>query len=184
MDNQIMNIDNIDKPIRQYCLALDFDLTITDVHTGGNIKNSAFYWNSKENLNSIIYQLEKFKNLNFGIYIVTRNIQSNVINYIKLYGFSHLVDRVYGAKNQEHMNEGTGLWSAQKLSYLNEISRLESINKSNIYFFDDTKVNINVAKSNGYNNSHLIEFDYKKNILPSNVLTDKLSSLYNKIQNN
>ncbi len=179
MDNQVSDID---KPIRQYCLALDFDLTITDVHTGGDIKNNIFYWNSRENLNSIIYQLEKFKNLNFGIYIVTRNIESNVINYIKLYGFGHLIDKVYGAKNQEHMNEGTGVWSCLKLSYLNEISRLESIGKSNIYFFDDTKVNFNVAKSNGYINSHLIEFDYEKNILPSSVLTGKLSSFYNRFE--
>ncbi len=179
MDNQVTNIDNIDKPIRQYCLALDFDLTMTDIHTNGDIKNNIFYWNSKENLNSIIYQLEKFKNLNFGIYIVTRNIESNVINYIKLYGFSHLVDRVYGARNQEHMNQGTGFWSNQKLSYINEISRVESLPKSNIYFFDDTKININIAKSSGFTNSYLIEFDYKKNILPSTVLTGNLSSLYN-----
>lgn len=180
MNNSIINTQN---PVRQYCIVLDFDLTITDIHTSGHIKNDKFYWNSKQNLDSIINQLTKLKNLNFGIYIVTRNIESNVVNYIKLYGFGNLIDRVFGAINEEHMCEDTYQWAIYKLNYLDEISKLESINKSNIYFFDDTKINIDVAISNGYINSNLIQFDYKKNILSSCVLTNELNTLYNKFEN-
>lgn len=160
-------MSNTEKPIRQYCLVLDFDLTMTDFHTNGNINYNMFYWKSKQNLNSIIYLLEKFKNLNYGIYVVTRNIEQNVIKYLKLHGLISIIDRVYGAINENHMNQCTSEWANYKVDYLIEISRLESIPKSNIYFFDDTKINIKVAKSNGFNNSFEIKFS---EISPSSTL--------------
>lgn len=171
-------MSNLEKQIRQYCLVLDFDLTMTDFHTGGNIIFNMFYWKSKENLNSLIFLLEKFKNLNFGIYVVTRNIESNVIKYLKLYELSNLIDKVYGAINNKHMEEGTIQWSYHKIDYLNEIIRLESIPKSNIYFYDDTITNILVAKSNGFNNS--FEIKYQEQIPGSSILVMELNKILEK----
>lgn len=173
-------MNNSDKPIRQYCIALDFDLTITDFHSRGKISLNQNYWASKQNLNSLIYVLEKFKNKNFGIYVVTRNIESDVNKYLNLQGFGSLIDKVYGAINQEHINKGTKAWALYKTEYLCEISQIESILKKNIYFFDDTKSNISCAKSNGFTNSYLIDMDNQK-CFNSNILVIKLNELINKL---
>ncbi len=164
-----------EKQIRQYCLVLDFDLTMTDFHTRGKINFNMFYWKSKQNLNSLIYLLEKFKNLNYGIYVVTRNIEQNVSKYLKLHGLNSIIDRVCGAINENHMNQGTSQWANIKSDYLNEISRIESIPKSNIYFFDDTELNISTAKSNGFNNSY--EIKYSEQIPSSSILVMELNKM-------
>lgn len=169
--------DLLMKQKKQYCLALNFDLTLTDFHTRGNILNNRFYWENKQNLNIIIYLLEKFRELNFGIYIVTRNIESKVEEYIKFYGFGFLINRIYGAKNQQHMMEGTSAWFTYKLEYLNEISRSESIDKSKIYFYDNIIQNVKIAESNGFINSFLI--DTNSNLSSSTILSMKLSLLLN-----
>ncbi len=168
-------------PIRQYCLALDFDLTMTDIHSNGKISLKNFYWKDLKTHNTIVYLLEKFKNLNWGIYVVTRNIQSDVKKYLDTYGFSNIIDDIYGAKNLSHMYDGTRQWACYKTEFLNEISCRESLPKSNIYFFDDTQENILVAKSNGFVNSKIINLtNNNNNESNSEILAFELNYLLNK----
>ncbi len=175
-----MDIDN-DKPKRQYCIALDFDLTMTDIHTGGSINFKKNYWHDKQNLNSLIYVLEKYKNINWGIYVVTRNIESDVKKYLEINGFGNLIDKVFGAQNILHMNLQTDKWSLIKLNYLDQICKIESISKTSIYFYDDTTINIVVSKSNGYTNSIEIKKDLSKEGSNSKILVSELNNLLSKI---
>ena len=48
------------------------------------------------------------------------------------------------------------LWGVKKVIYLNQIKDEENVHISNVFFFDDSVININTAKVNGYNNSFLI----------------------------
>ena len=67
-------IDDYGKKI----LALDFDLTITDIHTKGHIKQTQLYWYSSNNLNLLTNCLCKFKNSGLLIYIVSRGIKEDI----------------------------------------------------------------------------------------------------------
>ena len=48
------------------------------------------------------------------------------------------------------------LWGIKKVTFLNIIMEQEKINPINILFFDDSVININTAKLNGFSNSFLI----------------------------
>ena len=58
--------------------------------------------------------------------------------------------------NLNDINDDNVLWGVKKVIYLNQIKDIEKVNISNIFFFDDSVININTAKVNGYTNSFLI----------------------------
>ena len=64
-------------------IVLDFDLTITDVHTCGNINHNELYWYSIKNLQSLIDTLRKFKTNDWKIYIISRGIESDIKKYLE-----------------------------------------------------------------------------------------------------
>ena len=140
-------------------LVLDFDLTITDIHTCGNINDNLLYWYSIKNLYLLTDTLQKFKKYNWKIYIVSRGIELDIIKYLQKINIYNIFDNVYGAKNTSQLSESTLNWSKYKTKYLDIIIYKNKIDKNNLYFIDDTLENINMAKINGYSNSILLPKD-------------------------
>jgi hypothetical protein len=62
------------------------------------------------------------------------------------------------------------LWALHKVCILEKIKRDEEVTKNQIYFFDDTKINIEVAKWFGFSHSYCIT---EKNLLQTIKLVDK-----------
>ena len=160
-------------------LVLDFDLTITDIHTGGNINDNLLYWYSIKNLNLLIHTLQKFKKYNWKIYIVSRGIETDIIKYLEKINILYIFDDVYGAKNISQLSESTLNWSKYKTKYLDIIIYKNKIDKNNLYFIDDTIENINIAKINYYSNSILLPKDIG---LSSLTLVSILEKIF--LQNN
>lgn len=153
------------------------------------IKNSGEYrvetgyydlFGSEEKLEKLKKKLNSLKSSGHVIYINTRAYAEYVRRILKnvniLVGDECLIKCVYGSQTVEEIQkpftltelneygllgiENTYvLWSVKKVTFLNLISTIESIPKSNILFFDDLSVNVNTAKMNGYKNSFLIGSD-------------------------
>lgn len=148
-----LDFTNISSSGGKKILALDFDLTITDIHTQGKINQTQLYWYSSNNLNMITNCLRKFKNLGWKIYIVSRGIKEDIIQYLTKLNIIELFDNIYGAKNFAHLAENALCWSRYKTEYLDIIISINNTKKENLYFIDDTEENITYAKSSGYSNS-------------------------------
>lgn len=151
-----IDLDQINKSTNKKIIILDFDLTITDIHTGGRINYDLLYWNSSDNFNLLVKTLQKIKSFGWLIYIVSRGISSNIRKYLDKLNILNLFEDIYGAQDQDHLSQGTNYWARYKTEYINQIVKINNINKTNIFFIDDTEENINYAISNGYANSILL----------------------------
>ena len=143
----------------------DFDLTLTDFHSGGfpDIEQEYFEPSSLVEVQTTFAQL---KEGNHTIYIVTRSMESLVQQYISQprIGLSDYVSKTFGADNQfpvhKEGDDSRGLlWAHKKADFLNTIVDSENGKKEDVHFFDDTKINIDVAVESGfvnsYNNTHI-----------------------------
>ena len=141
-------------------LALDFDLTLTKIHSNGYPDINETYFDS-DDLNKIKLYFQKLKSINVNIYIITRGIRQLVYNYIKKYGLDIYITNIYGADDSAGVNLGGHTWSILKVRYLNQIITKETTHnvcmKSDIYFIDDTPENVNCAIQNGFCNSYICE---------------------------
>ena len=151
----MINIDLINNTCKKI-LILDFDLTITDIHTCGRINNTFLYWYSVENLNLLIKTLSKFKKLNWLIYIVTRGITTDIKNYLTKINIFNIFNDIYGATDYAHLSESTFIWSKYKKIFIDNIMKLNQVEKRDIFYIDDTEENISYAISNDYHNSILL----------------------------
>jgi FMN phosphatase YigB (HAD superfamily) len=127
-------------------VVFDFDLTLTTVHTGGipNI-NTDYFGERLEVVKKILNNLEKDK---ISVYICTRGVASYVNTYVKSSKFKLAITGVWGATDLRELASGD--WHLRKVEILDKICRHHKIDKSEIYFFDDTKKNIDAAKAAGY----------------------------------
>lgn len=148
---ELTNLDNCDN--NNKILVIDFDLTLTDIHTQGHIKQTQLYWYSSENLNQLANCLCKFKNSGWRVYIVSRGIEEDITQYLTKLNIIGLFDGICGAKDFAHLGENALTWSKYKTEYLNHIISMNGTQKENLYFIDDTEENIIFAKSSGYSNS-------------------------------
>lgn len=155
-------------------LVLDFDLTLTDIHTCGNINYNKLYWYSIKNLELLTDTLHKFKLCDWKIYIVSRGIESDIIKYLEKMGILNIFEDIFGAKNISQSSESTQNWSKYKTKYLDIIIYKNKIDKNNLYFIDDTIENINMAKLNGYFNSILLPKDIGLSSLTLVSLLEKI----------
>jgi FMN phosphatase YigB (HAD superfamily) len=152
-----INIDELNKINEKKILILDFDLTITDIHTNGRINDNMLYWNSLDNFNLIVKTLIKIKKSNnCKIYIVSRGIESDIKNYLKKLNIIELFDNIYGAYDKIHLSEPSHLWAKYKVEYITEIKKINNCEFENIFYIDDTQENIEHAISLGYSNSILL----------------------------
>ena len=69
-------------------------------------------------------------------------------------------------------DESSRVWAHQKLLYLDKIAKRAHVPKENVYFFDDTVINVCYAKAHGYIHSYRI-FDGSNPRDPSLLRTNK-----------
>lgn len=165
------------KTINKYIFVFDFDLTMTNI-SSNNIKiDNANYYNifdSEEKINNLSLLLTKIYNNNCSIYINTRAVTSHVKYILNKVNFNiSLIKDIKGSYHDDMINnplsyaelekynltdniQSNVLWALKKVIYLNEIKDNEDVPYEKILFFDDSKININTAKINGYINSFLI----------------------------
>jgi len=141
-------------------LCFDFDLTLTDINTLGYPKKSEDYFTS-ESLNGINQTFKKISSQNHSIYIVTRGMRQLVTEYISQpkIEFGQYVKKVYGADESfpvtgKDGQSWTSVWSDKKTEILEEIISIHQASRYELYFYDDTPLNIEVAKKNGFKNSY------------------------------
>ena len=79
------------------------------------------------------------------------------------------VIKVLGGKLKD---ESSRVWAHQKVLYLDKIAKRAHVPKENVYFFDDTVINVDYAKAHGYIHSYRI-FDGSNPRDPSLLRTNK-----------
>jgi hypothetical protein len=162
-----------------YAFVFDFDLTLTLKSSDGFDYNKNFIelFESEYKLHKLKVFLYKIKKLGNSIYINTRALVKDVkliLNNVGIeVGPEKIIKDIKGSQFIEHIekpftNEELSmynleqidnkkiLWGIKKVIYLNKISEDENIPKANVLFFDDSIININTSKVNGYINSFLI----------------------------
>lgn len=162
-----------------YAFVFDFDLTLTLKSADGFDYNKNFIelFDSESKLDKLKNYLSRIKNLGNSIYINTRALVKDVKLILKSVGIevgpNKIIKDIKGSQMVEHIEKPFNkdelllynleqidnkkvLWGVKKVIFLNKISQDENIPKSNVLFFDDSTININTAKVNGYVNSFLI----------------------------
>lgn len=173
MDNLLLNRNE------KYIFVFDFDLTLTFKSAHGYDKYSDFIYlfESEENVELLKKIFYKIKEIGGTIYLNTRGFVKNIILILKNMGIeignNKLIKDIKGSERIEEINcpfseleknkynitmidDINILWAIKKVIYLNHIRDIENTQYNNILFFDDSHININIAKMNGYNNSYII----------------------------
>ena len=178
----------------------DFDLTLTNKTSDGiikqNVNNYIELFDSEDKLNQLKRYLRYIKQKGHNIFINTRALVSDINHIIKNIGIDSMIDKVMGSNKIEHINKPFSqielkryglinitnneiLWAIKKVIFLNEIKDKEK-NFNNILFFDDSIININTAKLNGYENSYLIGSD-DSGIFGLDYLLIKLDEIFSNL---
>jgi ubiquitin C-terminal hydrolase len=147
-------------------LVLDFDQTFLKEHSNGTPITKKIILSDADKADYIKYLTALRKYFN-KIYINTRGLKAEITQWLRQYDLfeENLINDVYGADvvnktditvdkllaiNQENNeDESKQFWATQKVIFLNDIAADHSItDKSKIYFYDDTELNILEAKKN------------------------------------
>ena len=170
-------------------LVLDFDQTFLKEHSNGQpiITNKVLSDADKEDYKKNLTELLKYFN---KIYINTRGLKEEITQWLKTNGLfgENLIDSVYGADvvNKTDITvdkplaikEIDDFWAKQKVIFLNKIATKHNItDKSKIYFYDDTDLNIKEAKkSDQFINSFTVptKIENNKNINGGTTLLNKI----------
>lgn len=160
----------------------DFDLTLTNEHTAGVPEPHEMGVMSSDTQRRLEILFAKLARHNMPVYINTRGNVSKIKAFLKN---KHLfVKEIKGAssdaeiadpyRNDDHfddvlrtmgtmgirvsrtMDESTIVWAYRKQELLQEIARQERVKPSQVYFFDDTAVNVRTAKMFGFQNSYRV----------------------------
>ncbi len=157
----------------------DFDLTLTVKSSDGLAKDTNFMelFDNEFKLNKLKYYFERIVNKGNVIYINTRALVSDVKHILNKIGLEvgenklikevkgsesvHIISCPFTLREKEeyglsNISNSKVLWGIKKVTYLNKIIEQENIDQMNLLFFDDSVININTAKLNGYSNSFLI----------------------------
>jgi HAD superfamily phosphatase (TIGR01681 family) len=145
----------------------DLDNTITNTHTGGHYEKGTYKkFISPIMLKEVRTIFKKIKEDGGKIYINSRGIASKVYDFCNDTGLNVFVDGYYAANyDGRHYKHGkietefkldNNIWHIIKSLYLTRIVKKENIQPDNLYYFDDTRKNINYAKNTGFINSYLV----------------------------
>ena len=141
-------------------ICFDFDLTLTDSHSSGYPNLDTDYF-EEESLQRIREAFQELKEGGHSIYIVTRGMTHLVEQYISQprIGLSPYISKVYGADGESPISgnkemEGKPFWALKKVEYLKVILGLENAKPEDLYFFDDTALNVAEARRQGFTNSY------------------------------
>jgi hypothetical protein len=173
--NDLSFLQNINSIDTKFIFVFDFDLTLTCKSSDGINVNSDYImlFESEKKLLRLINFFNQIISSNNSIYINTRAHVSDINIILKKVGMDKMIKKIFGSKNIENINfpftnlelenynlENINnidiLWAVKKVLFLNEIKEIEEVNDDNILFFDDSVMNINTSKLNGYVNSFLI----------------------------
>lgn len=180
---KIFDYNNNNNDNNKYIFVFDFDLTLTIKSSDGININSNYVelFDSNDKINQLKKLLHKIiKNGNIN-YINTRALVSDVKRILINVGINigndvnnnELFKEIKGSSSVNYINNPFSgeelymynliniknpiiLWGVKKVIYLNKIAEQEKVEFNNILFFDDSVVNINIAKLNGFTNSFLI----------------------------
>lgn len=134
-------------------LCFDFDLTLTSIHTGGHPDLEKMYF---DDINEIKNLLDFFSS-KYKIYIITRGMEDKVKRYLEKYKLMDYFQDIYGANEDKPIERDD--WDKIKVEYLDFIVMKENIKKNNIFFFDDTEINVLTAINSGYTNSFQVKLN-------------------------
>ena len=157
----------------------DFDLTMTIKSSDGYSRNTDFVelFDNKDKLDKLKIFFERIVKFGNVIYINTRALITDINYILTKIGFeigeNKLIKEIKGSESVQviscpftlnelknygliNISNSKILWGIKKVTFLNIIMEQEKINPINILFFDDSIININTAKINGFSNSFLI----------------------------
>ena len=178
--NDLSFIQNISNTKDKFVFVFDFDLTLTSQSSDGIKKNYSNYielFDSENKLDKLKFYFNKIINSGNIIYINTRALVSDVVHILSNVkievGENKTIKGIKGSNKIEQINcpftkaelnqydlinisDENVLWGVKKVIFLNEIKAQENVKISNVFFFDDSIININTSKVNGYTNSFLI----------------------------
>jgi len=174
--NDLSFLQNISSLETKYIFVFDFDLTLTNKTSDGIIKDMIDYIELFGSEAKLLKLKEYFKMITkngHNIYINTRALTRDISNILKNVELESMITEIKGSKNIENINipfnmleltqynlntidNNDMLWAIKKVIHMNDIMIQEKIGYNNILFFDDSLLNINTAKLNGYVNSFLI----------------------------
>lgn len=159
----------------KFVFVFDFDLTLTTKSSNNITIDSNFIelFDDQKKLDKLIKYLNKICECDNIIYINTRALVSDVKYILDKVNIDKFIKKIKGSQTIDEINNPFNyldllkykineikdvniLWSIKKVVFLNEISDIENIPKQNILFFDDSIININTSKLNGYINSFLV----------------------------
>lgn len=174
--NDLSFLQNISLNENKYIFVFDFDLTLTNKTSDGTPKDTSYYiqlFGSEIKLLKLKEYLKKIIDNGYIIYINTRALIRDIDNILKNIELDSMIKEIKGSKSIENIFSPFNnieleqydliniynndiLWAVKKVIYLNEIIMQENVTQDNILFFDDSIININTSKLNGYINSFLI----------------------------
>ena len=174
--NDLSFLQNISSLETKYIFVFDFDLTLTNKTSDGIIKDMIDYielFGSEAKLLKLKEYFKMITNNGHNIYINTRALTRDISNILKNVELESMITEIKGSKNTDNINipfnmleleqynlnnidNHDMLWAIKKVIHMNDIMIQEKIGYNNILFFDDSLLNINTAKLNGYINSFLI----------------------------
>jgi len=143
----------------------DFDHTLTMSPSGGEPKLHTDYI---EKMDLLVSMLEKLNKCGIVVYINTQSIAAYVERYLKDKIDKEYIRDVYGAISYydlqnpfypETVDDRLFIqgWRNRIINNLKAIARREGItDKADVYFFDDTAINVEYAKKQGFTNSFRI----------------------------
>jgi hypothetical protein len=175
--NDLIFLSNINEI--KYIFVFDFDLTLTTKSSNGINVESNFIelFDSEDKLNKLKNILLRITERGYIIYINTRALVADINYILKIVGIdvgkNKIIKEIFGSVKVsniynpftddeldkykiKNISSSSILWGIKKVTNLNLICDQESVNKNSILFFDDSIININSARINGYINSFLI----------------------------
>lgn len=167
--------DNMKKNV----FVFDFDLTMTVKSSDGCNKNMDFVelFDNKYKMEKLKIYFERIVKSGSVIYINTRALVSDIKHILFKIGFevgeNKLIKEIKGSESVQviscpftlneldqyglsNISNSKVLWGIKKVMFLNKIVEQEDVISFDVLFFDDSVININTAKLNGFSNSFLI----------------------------
>ena len=177
--NDLHFLESMSEENNKNVFVFDFDLTMTCKSSDGYSKNSDYVelFDNKEKLDKLKIFFERIVKSGNVIYINTRALISDIKYILIKTGFeigeNKLIKEIKGSETIQviscpfnleelgkygliNISNSKILWGIKKVTFLNIIIEQEKIKPIKILFFDDSVININTAKLNGFSNSFLI----------------------------
>jgi len=177
--NDLHFLESMSKDNDKKVFVFDFDLTMTCKSSDGYSKNVDYVelFDNKEKIDKLKVFFERIVRSGNVIYINTRALISDIKFILSKIGFeigeNKLIKEIKGSEtvqviscpfnleelekyNLINISNSKILWGIKKVTFLNIIMEQEKTKQINILFFDDSSININTAKLNGFSNSFLI----------------------------